>query len=573
MDFLLINKNKQINIREEYSSSFETFLKRERKEKKIIENKNFYLSVYDGLNAKCYLKEFENGDFIVTLGTLFYKDKFGDDCLQPLINDFKEGKRNLYNDLMGSYSVLIYINEKLYTFNDFLGLMRVYCSSDNMVFSTSFLAIAKSLKTKTPSTQEIYEYIIRGGMYGDKTILKEICLIPRSKAICINGDCKDEKLEYTYKRLPFYNDYDKMLEYVSDEYIKTFEVIKSNFNSKITTALSGGYDTRLMLALFKKNKMQPDLYVYGNKNSLDVKVAKRIAEGEKIDLEHIDRSIFAKVTSDNYGEVVSDNFYYFDGLNTGGIFDDGVDVISRKMRSSEDLLQINGAGGEIWRNFWQLNSRKKKSFDFVRHKWDIYNYDAFSNNFDKDKFFESFSEKVNDSIGKHQDNSLLSRKEIEMSYPLFRYRYFQSIGNSINLGFQHTIMPLMETKFLYPSFDLPIHHKYNGKFEAELITKIDKKIASYESDRGFNFSDKIPLKFRVKGYIMRNIPLQIKPYLRYNYSIKPKENIPYYLKEDYISKIIDIFDLFISRYLDIKKIKNSSTLSRALTLEYFFKNI
>ena len=263
-------------------------------------------------------------------------------------------------------------------------------------------------------------------------------------------------------------------------------------------------------------------------------------------------------------------------MNTGGIFDDGTDLITRKIRSSNGVLQINGAGGEIWRNFWQLNSSKKKTIDFVRHKWDIFNYDALSKKFNKSLFFKNFSEKVNKSIGIDGINgvkSLLSRKEIEMSYPLFRYRFFQSIGNSSNLRFQHTIMPLMETKFLYPSFDLPIQYKYNGRFEATLINKIDKKIASYKSDRGFNFSDEVPFMFKIKGLIMRNIPLVIKPYLRYKYSIKPKEYIPYYLENEFVSKVIDTDNLFISKYIDIKKVRDSGMLSRALTIEYFFKNI
>lgn len=575
MDFIFIKKDK-LSLKEiqmEYSSSFEVFEKRGQKESKVFENDKFYLSIYDGLNSKCYFKEYSNGDFIVTLGTLFYGNRFGDDSLKPLMDDFKSGKRNLYNELIGSYSVLIFINNKLYVFNDFIGLKRIYFSTDKSIFSSSFLATAQSLKTKTPSTQEIYEYIIRGGMYGDKTILKEINLISRSTAVCVSGNSLDEKLGFAYEKLSFYNNFDKMVNHVSNEYINIFKIITRVFGNNITTALSGGYDSRLILALLRKNGIKPKLYVYGSDDSPDVKIAKNIAKGEGFDLEHIDRDSFSKLKISEYEALVESNFYLFDGLNTIGIFDNGTDVKTRKIRSSEGIVQLNGGGGEVWRNFWQLNSFEKSSINFARHKWDIFDYSAYSDKFNRIKFFDNFAKKIEKSINHLIDTKRLSRKEMEMSYPLFRNRYWQSLGNSINLIFSNAIMPLMDTQFLYPSFDLPIQFKYNGVFEAALIKKIDPKLAGYPSDRGFNFSGSVPFKIRFKSFVVRHIPLIIKPYLRYRFSNRSNGFMPYFLDEKYVSQVIDLNNLFISDYIDFRKIKNPETLSRVFTLEYFFNHI
>lgn len=575
MNFFYINKNKQStkNIQKEYLPSFEIFEKRGQKERIVFNTDKFYLSIFDGKNSKCYIDEFENGDFIVTLGNLFYRDNFGKDCLQFLYNDFKNGERDLYNNLKGSYSVLIFVNNELYVFNDFLGLMRVYNTEDGSFFSTSFLAIAKGLKVKTPSTQEIYEYIIRGGMYGDKTVLKEINLIPRSTVVCMNGESLNEKLKFVYERLPFYNDYNEMLEYVSAEYMNIFKSITNTFGENITTALSGGYDSRLMLALLRKNGITPKLYVYGTENSSDVIVAKRIAKGENFSINHIDRNIYGDIEINDFADIVENNFIFYDGLGTFGIFDDGRDVISRRKRSSEGILQLNGAGGEVWRDFWGLNPLKKKSIDFVRHKWDIYNYKAYSDKFNKKRYFNNFTHKLEQSINFPDNRRKLTRKEMEMSYPLFRYRYWQSIGNSINLNFSYTLMPLMETSLLYPSFDLPIQKKYNGRFEAALIRKIDPKLASYPSNYGHNFMGRVPVKSKTTTFVKRNIPLSVKPLIRYMHSNAKKANSPYYLDEPYVEEVLDFKNMFISEYIDISKLNDPLAKSRALTLEYFFRNI
>lgn len=575
MGFFLINKEKvsKSNIKNEYLSSFEVFRRRGSKVREVIENNNFTLTLFDELNTVCYKKEFQNGDFIITLGTLIYKSRYGDDCLNLLYSDFNNKNFFLYNDLIGSYCVIVFIKEKLYIFNDFLGLMRVYNTIDNSIYSSSFIALAKALKTKTPSSQEIFEYIIRGGMYGDKTILKEINLIPRSTIVSIDDIKNNGKIEYSYERLPFYNNYNKMVDYVSNQYLELFNIITKTFGNNITTALSGGYDSRLMVALLRRNGITPDMYVYGKDNSSDVIIAKNIAKSEDFYIEHINKDSFDKIEIDDYADVIEKNFYFFDGLGNGGIFDNGTDVATRESRSLGGKLQLNGAGGEIWRNFWQLNSFEKKSIDFVRHKWDIFNYEAFTDEFSKKEYFTSFTKKLEKSINKISNKKKLTRKEMEISYPLFRYRYWQSIGNSTNLHFSNTLMPLMETSFLYPSFDLPIKYKYNGVFEASLINKIDPRLAKYPSNYGHNFIDNVSIKKRFRSLMMRNIPLIIKPYLRYKFSNNNEEIIPYFLDKKYLMQVVDLDNAFISKYVNLHKMNDLDSFSRALTLEYFFKQI
>ena len=574
MDFLLINKKDRAHnsLIEEYSSSFDVFSKREQFKIAEFDKDDFYLSLYNSKNSKCSFKEYKNGDFIIVLGTLFYKSEFREDCLDNLFRDFAEKDKYISNNLIGNYCVIVYLNGELSIFNDYLGLLRVYSNEDQSIFSTSFLAIARATKNRTLSHQEIFEYIIRGGMYGDKTIFNEINLIPSSTIISIFGERKNEELKYIYERPTFYKDLDKMVDYMTDQLLAIFKVIVQEFDKNITLALTGGYDSRLNLVTLKRiNNLPYDLYVYGQDKDGDVLVAKSIADKEHLLLEHINRAHYPNVELNDFPQLVEKNLYYFDGLGNTGIFDNGSDLDTRKNRTKDGKLQLNGGGGEIFRNYWNLNSFGKKALDFSRHKYDIFNYEAFTNLFNKKIYFKQFSEKMVKSVS--ANSGRLTRKEMEMCYPLFRIKYWQAINNSNNLRFSNTLTPLIDPRLLLPSYDLPMKYKFNGVFEAAMIKKINAKMAKYDSNYGHNFFDKVPNIRKIKAFFLRNIPLVFKPYLRWYSSKSKNTEMPYYLKEEYTSKVIDLDNMIISQFVDLNKLTDKARLSRALTIEYLLKNL
>ncbi len=176
MDFLFINhKTHGAEVSStRMAEAMSIFSERGQRQTTRIENDHFRLILFESQSAQYDYKEFSNGDFIVTLGTLFYKDMYGDQCLDPLFNDFCRSDSLSSNDLMGNYCVMIFHDGELFVFNDYLGLYRIYHTEDYSVVTSSFLAIAKILERLTPSPQEIYEYLLRGAMYGGNTLFKEV---------------------------------------------------------------------------------------------------------------------------------------------------------------------------------------------------------------------------------------------------------------------------------------------------------------------------------------------------------------------------------------------------------------
>ena len=72
-------------------------------------------------------------------------------------------------------------------------------------------------------------------------------------------------------------------------------MLSSAFGDRISTALSGGYDSRLMLALLRACGVAPYVYVYGYEDDCDVQVARSIAAGEGFALVHTDKQAGAPI--------------------------------------------------------------------------------------------------------------------------------------------------------------------------------------------------------------------------------------------------------------------------------------
>lgn len=88
------------------------------------------------------------------------------------------------------------------------------------------------------------------------------------------------------------------------------------YSDKITSALSGGFDSRLMLVLKLKEFINPKLYVYGSNTNSDVIIAKLIAINENLNLDHTNKfEIFDESSITN---TIYNNFWDLDA--SGSIF-------------------------------------------------------------------------------------------------------------------------------------------------------------------------------------------------------------------------------------------------------------
>jgi asparagine synthase (glutamine-hydrolysing) len=359
-----------------------------------------------------------------------------------------------------------------------------------------------------------------------------------------------------------------MVEQVSRELVSFFECLIKVSGGVIGTALSGGYDTRLMLAILRSLGHTPYMYVYGHLNSSDVNIATMISRGEHLPLEHIDKSEFKPQTSDSFASCIEQQIYFFDGIKPLGIVDDGSDLTSRFDRANKANLQLNGAGGEIYREIWNLSDRNINLLDFIKMRFDRGTYEFCHSPFDTHVFFETLSQKIQHIL--QIDRSWLTRREAEILFPFLR-NYFASANNAANNQISYSLIPFMEPKFIFPSLDIPIKYKYCGEFQAKLIKLLDPDLAKYPSSYGINFFDPIPFQYKLLRSIERNIPLKLR--LLKRSFVKPSGKPPYFYEKEYLGAIVDLKNPKISQFVNLDKINDTELYSRALSIELLLSKI
>ena len=151
--------------------------------KRAFENKNFFC--------------FENGNFMASLGTPVYKEYNGEKAAVILYNDFKKNLNLDFRNFNGNFCYIIFIDNKLYLFNDYNGSYHIYHDVNYNIISSSFLVIANYLNHKDIYSQGLYEYIFYGATFGSNCILKDVIQLGNKKIVQLKPGLSFIKKEYS----------------------------------------------------------------------------------------------------------------------------------------------------------------------------------------------------------------------------------------------------------------------------------------------------------------------------------------------------------------------------------------
>src|SRR5262249_46598041 len=123
--------------------------------------------------------------------------------------------------------------------------------------------------------------------------------------------------------------------------------------------------------------------------------------------------------------------------------------------------------------------------------------------------FDQLERKLMEQLGTERD---LSRMDIERSYPLFRCRFWTARNTSVNCRIGASITPLIEPLVIAAALGTPLALKNNGRFEGELIRRIDPRLAAYPSAYGFAFDAPPPLSVRARYALTSLRPTWLRRY-------------------------------------------------------------
>jgi hypothetical protein len=538
---------------------------------RLLRGENYVLAVYPKWQeSEPALQQFPNGDFAYACGTLIYEAAVGRPAAAGFYRDC--GGRSAPRDrAMGHYAVFVRKNGETAIIPDGFGGYLIFYDAARRIASSSFLAVASALDRVTLRAQGACEYVFNGVVSGDATVFDEVLLAPVNATITVG----EQRLEihqdplHTPKAVstaPFEATVERSMQ-ILDQY---FSTVVASFGDRISCALSGGYDSRLILALLRRHGISPRVYVYGAPGDKDVCLARDIAEGEGFALEIVDKDRQLTFTPDEFGAVAYENFLASDGYTWSGIFSNGAERDQRAKRVSGNAVALNGGGGEIWRNFFYLPDRSYSPREILWSFYSQFDPDTCTSAFDQEAYFRELEGKLAAVIGGRR--AFLPRQLVEWLYHYFRCRAWDGRINNINNTYGYVALPFLEPRVTEHASVIPIGWKNHGAYEAELIRRADPRLATYLSGYGHDFSGPPPLSRRLADYGTYLRP----PWLRrFAYRVKNRVRrageLSDYLHKDYRDAALPGGVQIMTELFRLDRVGDPAQTARILTLEYLIR--
>ncbi len=510
----------------------------------------------------------EGEDLFTITGTWFYRWQHGAEALEACYRAFLRDPAEALLALSGHYTVIARINGELQLCVDPTGTAKVYCHSNGALFSDSFLVALETLPSRTLRTQEMYEYVFRGAMYGGRTFLEELHILRARRLYTLqNGTAPKETalagmLEEPGTPEPQAELFDQVFERLS----AWGGAIAERYGDDAAAPLTGGHDSRLLLATLRRAGVSPELFVSGPEKSPDVRIAKRIAEGEGIPLHHL--TPMERLSPESFHEAVRQNYLMMDGAGAVfGIFEPGAQLRDKQTNSRRNSLLLNGGGGEVLRNFFNLPDREHSLASFVLGYFDRVDPRAVTGAFDRSGYLASLAAKTATELGLR--GKRLSRQQVELIYATMQLQYWIAQNVTLNNHFADALSPLMDGSIVLPASRVSIGEKMHGRFVGRLIHALDPPLARYPSEYGHPLDGSaVSAKARMKDLFAHYAPNRVRPFLRIMRARKRGGQRPYYMAKEYLAPFFPGGEPPLGEYLRWEAITDAQTLSRAATVAY-----
>lgn len=532
----------------------------------IIKEEGYLLAAYPKFHSRSVaLSRYPNGDFAFVCGTcLSAGDGLAD--VGALYEGVTAGLP-MSDQIMGHYATVLKKNGRTEIKLDGFGGYHLFYNLDARIVCSSFFAICSVLRSLTVSHQSACEYVFNGVVSGNETLFNEVNLAPIQATIVVGLNT----LEIIRGPLPVIPMFatlrrDALLRESIALLDRYFSAVARSFGNRVRSALSGGYDSRLILAFLRRHGIKPSLYVYGRKQEGDVRIAARIARGENLSLDTIDKDDRPIVPPAEFIETAYRNFLATDGYGYAGIFHNGAETEELARRVLGDTIAINGGGGEIFRNFFYLPDRVYRIDELLWSFYSQFDPATCTEVFDSSSYYCGLKRKVMDLLG--SEDPRLPRPAIEWLYHSFRCRAWDGKVDSIAGRYGFTAMPYLERSITEHASRLPLRWKNHGAYEAELIRRVDSLLAGYPSNYGHDYGRSPPLSRRLSDWSTYLRPPWLRRYTyRLRYVRRPRD-WSVYLTSPYQDALLPGGLVTLRRLFKLDQVTDQLQYARILSLEY-----
>jgi hypothetical protein len=459
-----------------------------------------------------------NGDWIAAAGSPLRGKLRDTDALADLFDEFDGTTKGL--DVAGTFALVVYKAGQLHITTDRLSAFPVF-RGDSGAVSTSWLALAMTEPRISFDDYAVYEYVLTGALTGDETLAREIRRLPWCSTLTISADGEQLAVPTPVLPDPDTRPRSVLLEETERLLSRYFDGVLAATDRRVDAGITAGLDSRLLVASVRRHGVTPRLRVYGD-GSLDVAVARELAAA--IDEPLIVRGSETKRPADpgNFAAIVDQNMYTSDGWGFEGVFH-GHDLHGgRAARTAGDWCYLQGAGGEILRDFAMLNDRPKSATDYARAVYVKFDPAVTTDSFDGATFVAGIADKIS-RLTRQPAATKLPRQWIEWLYPHYRGRAWFGRENGLNAWIGMSLQPFYEADFMDFATRIPLKWKADAAFEAELNRRADPAMAEVRSHYGFAFSSPPPAKVRAVMFAQANLPLGLRSVL---YALRARRREP-----------------------------------------------
>ena len=507
------------------------------------------------------LKRYPNGDFSFVCGTCLTERGIGVSAAASLYDRAEE-------EFMGHYAAVFKKKDHTEIKLDRFGGYHLFYNLPLGIVSSSFYAICSALHTLTLTQQGACEYVFNGVVSGNETLFNEVALAPIGATIVVDAQgLKILRPPLRVTRTFNLEERAASLERSIALLDRYFAAAIHNFGDRVNCALSGGYDSRLMLACLRRHGASPRVYVYGSRPEKDVRLALEIARREEFPLDVIDKSERPIIPPADFVETARQNFLAVDGYHYAGIFHNGAEIGESARRVRGNAIAFNGGGGEIFRNFFHLLDREYTIREILWSFYSQFDPASCTTAFDSESYYDGLEKKIMDLLGSNERR--LPRPTVEWLYHSFRCRAWDGKVDSIASRYGYTAMPYLERAITEHASGLPLAWKHHGAYEAELIRRIDRRLAGHPSIYGHDFDRPPPSSRRLTDYATYLRPPWLRRYTyRLKYVRSSSADWAGYLACPYRKAVLPGEDTLLSRLFRLNRVRDDQQFTRILSLEY-----
>lgn len=448
------------------------------------------------------------------VGPLWYRGRFGSAALERLIEEVAATGRVDEGALRGNFALFLRTSNHCLLLNDVLGFVRIYVSPDKCFYSTSWLATCAYVGRVDLDEAAAAEYVLLGASHSNDTVARGVTILPLAHAFDLARRSLRLRLSPdTWNEAPTPASFEAAAEAICAHLNAASQEIVMAFPGRTRAALSGGFDSRLIVASLLACGGRPELFVYGSECADDVSIARALAKSVGLPIEVVDKGVLERKVPDFDLARLVQNALFFDGLPNDGIYDRGSDEETRLGQTAKGFIALNGGGGEIFRNYFHLPDRRLYVADVVQTFYRGFDPMVFRRARGLAAYRERLAASMEHTLGPGVvvPRQRLTRKQVELLYPLFRCHYWMAVNNSVAVRHGYYATPLVDLSTVRLACSLPLAWKNAGRLESHLIAELHPVLASLPSSHGFRFGDGPGWQARFSEWATCRRPVSLRP--------------------------------------------------------------